>query len=75
MGKDIPSMLRTFQKGEMYRCCMVIARTYPDNGNLESVNYPPKNEELQPDKLGKKKKKLRITKRMKNKDLMYHIHM
>lgn len=56
MGKDIPSMLRTFYKGEMYRCCMVRARTYPDNGNLESVNYPEKNEELQPDELGKKKK-------------------
>lgn len=34
---------------------MVRARTYPDNGNLESVNYSPKAEELQPDDLGKKK--------------------
>lgn len=41
MWKDIPTMLRTFHKGEMYSCCMIRARAYPDNGNLETVNNPP----------------------------------
>lgn len=73
MWKDIPTTLRTFHKGEMYRCRMIRARAYPDNGNLETVNYPQIGGELQPYELGKTN--LRITKRMKNKDLMYHTHM
>lgn len=68
MCKDIP----TFHKAEMYRCC-IRERAYPDNGNLETVNNPPIDGELQTYQLGKTN--LRIIKRMKNKDLMYHIHM
>lgn len=73
MWKDIPTMLRSLHKGEMYRCCSIGARTYPDSGNLETVNNSPIHGELQTYELGKTN--LRITKRMKNKDLMYHIHM
>lgn len=57
----------------MYRWCMFRTWEYPDTGNLEAVNNPPIAGEVQTYELGKTN--LRITKRTKNKDLIYHIYM
>lgn len=66
---SVPTTLRSFCNGEVCKYCMVRVKAQAENGSPETVNSPPTDRELQIQDLGKTN--LMITKRMKNKNLIY----